>query len=69
MLICTVCGTTYLPWHRWWEDCCQDCHTYNFAASQELRIHEDDAPLTPRQRAALVRMRTPTPRREDDHAL
>jgi len=64
-IVCAVCGELYWPTGRWREDVCQPCFTINFAASQELRLHEESVPLTPRQRAALELMHTATPRRED----
>jgi hypothetical protein len=55
MLRCSVCGDDYWPSGRWRADVCQACFDMNFAASQELRV-EESVPLTPRQRAALVRI-------------
>jgi len=64
-IVCAICGTTYFPWHRWWEDTCQECWQYNFAASQELRMHEENASLTPREWAALELLQRVQARRED----
>jgi len=50
MVVCTVCGDAYLPTGRWRDDTCDPCFTANFAASQELRVH--DVPLTDAHREA-----------------
>jgi predicted nucleic acid-binding Zn-ribbon protein len=55
-LRCTVCGCAFFPPGTWHEDWCPDCHTRNFAASQELRLHDEGQPLTDRQRAAHARI-------------
>jgi hypothetical protein len=55
MLRCGICGDDYWPTGRWRADVCAGCFDMNFAASQELRV-EESVPLTPRQRAALVRI-------------
>jgi hypothetical protein len=68
MLRCGVCGDDYWPTGRWRADVCQTCFDMNFAASQELRV-EESVPLTPRQRAALVRLHEGQSRQEDADAL
>jgi len=41
MLICGICGALFLPaTDRWREDWCPVCFEMNFAASQELRLHD-----------------------------
>jgi len=39
-MICAICGETYRPEGRWREDICQGCFDANFAASQELCVHD-----------------------------
>jgi hypothetical protein len=69
MIICTVCGEPFWPTGRWRGDVCPWCNDANFAASQELHVHDAAAPLTPRERAALELLQRVQDRREDEHAL
>jgi hypothetical protein len=66
-MLCSICGDAYLPAERWWLDWCVECDDRNFHGSQELRLHEAPparaaleasvtAPVTDRQRSALVRL-------------
>jgi hypothetical protein len=43
-LTCTVCGEAYLPVGRWRDETCQPCFEQNFAASEELRLHQRPHP-------------------------
>jgi len=64
-IVCAVCGELYWPTGRWREDVCQPCFTINFAASQELRLHEESVPLTPREWAAMELLQRVQASRED----
>jgi len=67
-LECSICGDTYQPMGRWRRDWCDWCAAANFAGSLELALDEAmaparaaleayvTAPVTARQRSALVRM-------------
>jgi hypothetical protein len=68
MIQCSICGEDYWPSGRWRADVCQPCFDSNCAGSQELRV-EESVPLTPRQRAALVRIHEVQSRQEDADAL
>jgi hypothetical protein len=39
-LRCSICGESFWPSWTWRDEWCQECHTMNFAASQELRLHD-----------------------------
>jgi hypothetical protein len=67
MVVCTVCGDAFWPTARWHDETCQPCFDMNFAAAQELRVHEGDAPPTDRQRTALERLATAHAREEEHH--
>jgi hypothetical protein len=50
MLICSVCSEPFWPTGRWRDDTWEACYDMNFAASQELRVH--DGPVTDTMREA-----------------
>jgi hypothetical protein len=68
MLVCVVCGCAYLPWDRPRDETCKDCWRLNFKDSQELRVHDEGAPLTEGQRGALLRLAT-AHAREAEHQV